>query len=204
MSDGARSHDVTCEECRDAISARLDGEDPGVAADAVDRHLTTCRTCHRFAARVQALGEMVPVPQEPAPDRSAAILAAIGVRRSHRPLVPERIARAGLAMVGVVQLVAAVVGIGLGTVPHTLRDLGAFEIALAIGFLVAALRPSTAPGLLPTAAALALCLLTIVALDIVGGETAVAREGTHVTEFIGVALVWMLARGRSATYRVAT
>jgi predicted anti-sigma-YlaC factor YlaD len=195
---------VTCEDCRDAVSARLDGEDTGVPADAVDRHLTTCRTCRRFAARVQALGEMVPVPQEPVADRSAAILAALGVRSPRRPMVPERIARAGLAMTGVMQIVAALVGIGLGGVPHTLRDLGAFEIALAIGFLVAALRPSTAAGLLPTAAALALCLLAVVALDIVGGETAVAREGTHVTEFIGVALVWMIARGRSAAYRVAT
>jgi predicted anti-sigma-YlaC factor YlaD len=195
---------VTCEDCRDSVSARLDGEDTGVPAEAVDRHLTACRTCRRFAARVQALGEMVPVPHEPAPDRSAAILAAIGLRRSpHRALVPERIARAGLAVVGVMQMVAALVGVGLGGVPHTLRDLGAFEIALAIGFVVAALRPSTAPGLLPTAAALAMCLLAVVAFDIVGGETAVAREGTHVTEFVGVALVWMIARGRSAAYRVA-
>ena len=196
--------DVTCEQCRDAVSARLDGEDTGLPTQAVDRHLASCRTCRRFAARVAALGQMVPVPQEQAPDRSAAILAAIGLRRSrHRPLVPERVARVGLAAVGLMQIVAALVGVGLAGVPHMLRDLGAFEIALAIGFLVAALRPTTAPGLLPTAAALALCLLAVVAIDVVGGGTAVAREGTHVTEFIGVALVWMIARGRAATYRLA-
>jgi predicted anti-sigma-YlaC factor YlaD len=134
------------------------------------------------------------------------ILAAVRQRRSQRqPLVPERIARGGLAMVGVVQMVAALAGVWLGGTPHALRDLGAFEIALAIGFLVAAMRPATAPGLLPTAAALALCLLAVVGVDIVGGHTDILREGAHLTEFAGVALVWTIARSRpAAAYRVAT
>jgi predicted anti-sigma-YlaC factor YlaD len=202
---------VTCEQCREAVSARFDGEDVGIAVDALDGHLAACRQCRRFAARVRALGQALPVGDEPVPDRSAQIMAAVDrqrppararVRRpataasrvAGGPSTPVAVARGGLALVAVVQVVAALVGLGAGTAPHSVREVSAFQIALAIGFLVAAVRPATATGLLPTAAALALCLIGVVAVDLAGGQTAVPRELTHTTELIGVMLVWLIAR----------
>lgn len=190
---------MDCEQCRAALSARLDGEDPGLPGPALDAHLAGCAACRRFAERIGGLAAALPRDAAQVPDRAVEILAAVRVqRRAQAPAESrERVVRAGLAVVGVVQIAAALIGM---TAPgaHTLRDLGAFEVALAIGFLVAAVRPSTAAGLLPTAAALAVCLLVVVVADVLGGQAAAGGEAAHVTELVGVTLVWMLARGRPA------
>ena len=201
---------VTCQQCREAVSARFDGEELGIAVEVLDGHLATCRSCRRYAARVRALGQALPIPDEPVPDRSTQIMAAV---REQRPRAtaevrqpaaapraarwtptPATVARGGLALVAVVQIVAALVGLSAGTAPHSVREVGAFQVALAIGFLVTAVRPATAAGLLPTAAALALCLAGVVAVDLAGGQTAAPRELAHATELVGVMLVWLIAR----------
>jgi predicted anti-sigma-YlaC factor YlaD len=194
---------VTCQQCREAVSARFDGEDPGTAEEALDAHLVTCRSCRRFAARVRALGQALPVVDDPVPDRAAHVMVAV---QRQRPVVarrrattgwvgaPGRVARAGLALIAVVQLVAALVSLSIGRVPHSAREVGAFQIALAVGFLVAAVRPATAAGLLPTAAAMVLCLVGVVVADVATGQTAVPRELAHATEVAGVALLWLVTR----------
>ncbi|MFC6091974.1 zf-HC2 domain-containing protein [Saccharothrix lopnurensis] len=46
---------MDCETCREALSARLDGEaEPGPAAE-VDAHLGQCAACTRRRTRAQAL-----------------------------------------------------------------------------------------------------------------------------------------------------
>jgi uncharacterized protein (DUF885 family) len=49
---------VNCTQCREALSARLDGEDTGAEPGSVDAHLATCTACCWFAdeaARVTRL-----------------------------------------------------------------------------------------------------------------------------------------------------
>lgn len=59
---------VNCTQCREALSARLDGEDDGAQPGAVEAHLATCFGCCRFAdeaARVTKLARTAlatPVP----------------------------------------------------------------------------------------------------------------------------------------------
>jgi predicted anti-sigma-YlaC factor YlaD len=36
---------MDCDRAREAISARIDGEDPGVPGDAIEAHLETCASC---------------------------------------------------------------------------------------------------------------------------------------------------------------
>ena len=167
---------MDCELIREAISARLDGESPGVAPEIVDGHVATCAECRAFAEGAGALHRAVRVaPAPPVPDLSAGILAAIGptpapdATRSH-----ERGLRVALAILGVVQLgvaIPALLGADGGVDTHSARHLGSFSIALAVGFLFAAWRPARVPGLLPVVAALVACVLGTSLLDVIGGRT---------------------------------
>lgn len=71
---------------------------------------------------------------------------------------------------GIVQLTAAMPFLWSTADAHTLRDLAAFQLALAIGFLVAAARPAAAAGLLPTALASRLGLAIVVIGDVAAGR----------------------------------
>ena len=194
---------LSCEQCRDAVSAQIDGEATGVARESLVAHLRACRRCRDFATALHRLDDVLPADGLTAPERSDEILAAVRRDRAARSpaVVTGRVARGGLALVAAVQMITALLELTTSTGAHSLRDLGAFQFALAVGFLVAAVRPSTAPGLLPTAAALALCLLGVVVLDIAAGQTTSAGEAAHMTELLGVALVWLIARGGPARRR---
>jgi predicted anti-sigma-YlaC factor YlaD len=194
---------LSCEQYREAVSAQIDGEDTGVSGDVLGAHLRACRPCRDFATSLHRLDDVLPAADLTVPERSADILAAVRRDRAARSpsAVAGRVARAGLAVLAVAQMATALFELTAGTGAHSLRDLGAFQLALAVGFLVAAVRPTTAPGLLPTAAALALCLLAVVGLDIAAGQTTSAGEATHTTELLGVALVWLIARGHPARRR---
>lgn len=66
---------MRCDEVREALSARLDGEDPGVEDSAVDVHVVRCRGCTAWTEEVSALHRMVRVREaERVPDLSEAIL----------------------------------------------------------------------------------------------------------------------------------
>ncbi|MPZ00017.1 MAG: hypothetical protein GEU97_18905 [Actinophytocola sp.] len=73
---------MTCEECREQLSARLDGEEtPCLRAD-VDAHLAACDACREWqdaAARVTRLARMAVA--RPGPDLVDAVLAARPARR---------------------------------------------------------------------------------------------------------------------------
>ncbi len=62
-------------QCREALSARLDGEESPTESTAVDAHLATCPACSQFgdeAAQITTLARGVTAT--PAPDVSAKIL----------------------------------------------------------------------------------------------------------------------------------
>ncbi|MDA2802950.1 zf-HC2 domain-containing protein [Nocardiopsis suaedae] len=46
---------MTCEECRTALSAEIDGEGTGQGARAVRRHLSACAGCARWLDACWAL-----------------------------------------------------------------------------------------------------------------------------------------------------
>jgi predicted anti-sigma-YlaC factor YlaD len=187
---------MDCDTARNAISARLDGEDLGVDPDALDEHLGRCPACRTFARDGAAMHRDARMTRAPeVPDLSAPILAAIGV--STRPHAGhERALRVTLAIVGVVQLVTAVpalFGDDSGVSVHATRHLGSFNLALAVGFLFAAWRPSRLSGLLPVVTALVACLVGTSLLDLIDGRTGALSETQHVVEVVGLAAAWLLA-----------
>lgn len=59
---------VNCTQCREAISAQLDGEESAAERVAIDAHLPTCVACRRFAddaARVTRLARTAMATQAP-------------------------------------------------------------------------------------------------------------------------------------------
>lgn len=188
---------MKCNESRIAISARLDGEDPGVDPGALDDHLRRCSACRAFARDAAAMHRDARLARAPdVPDLTAPILAAIGTRVRHQP-GHERALRVTLLVVALVQLVTAVPALVLGDdagLPvHAARHIGSFDLALAVGFLFAAWRPSRLPGLLPVVTALVACLVGTSVLDLLEGRASALTETQHVVEIAGLAAAWLLA-----------
>ena len=67
---------MDCTHIREALSARLDGEDPGVDGHRVNAHVSACAACAAWTADLSALHRMMRVrAAEEVPDLTAAILA---------------------------------------------------------------------------------------------------------------------------------
>jgi predicted anti-sigma-YlaC factor YlaD len=188
---------MSCTRIRHAVSAQLDGEEPGLDPVIIEQHLATCVGCRAFAADAETLHRSIRLAPAPAiPDLTPGILAAIGTEDGVGDT--QRALRWILAALALVQIAVAVPALILGNdanLPvHTARHLGSFDVAVAVGFLFAAWRPSRIPGLLPVVTALVVCLVGSSMLDVVSGNTAALSEAHHVTDFAGLVVVWLLSR----------
>ncbi len=118
--------------------------------------------------------------------------------------MPDKL-RVLLAFAGFAQLVLA--GLSLATAGslagHATREVGIFELALAVGFLVVAWRPGRAGGLLPVAAVVALLATATSLADVAAGTTSLAQEVGHLLQLVGTGALWALDRrhGRAAPRR---
>jgi predicted anti-sigma-YlaC factor YlaD len=196
---------MECTPIREALSARLDGEDLGLPDEAVDRHLATCAGCRAWSEELSTLHRLVRVREaEPVPDLSAAIVDAYrpadAARRTGvRSLLGQAISgpRWALLVVALTQLVLAgpaLFGDDPGATVHVAREVGSFDVALAIGLLVAALQPARAWGLLPVAAALAAVMCGTALLDVADGRVSSVGEAHHLLDLAGVAFLWLVAK----------
>ena len=193
-------------QIRHAISARLDGEDAGLDDAAIYAHLAGCTDCRGFAHDAEALHRTVRLAPAPAiPDLTPGILAAIGEERDAAGLpatAPSDDANHALrwilVAIAVAQIAVAIppliFGTDAGLPVHAARHIGSFDVALGVGFLYAAWKPSRIPGLLPVVAALVVCLVGSSLLDVAAGNTAAFGEVQHVLDFVGLAVVWLLSR----------
>jgi predicted anti-sigma-YlaC factor YlaD len=185
---------MDCISARELISAAADDELAPSQRHLLDGHLDHCADCSLHADRVAGLTRLVRLrPAEPVPD---LVLRVLDRAR------PARLGRGGwlrpaLAVVAVVlgtqSISPLVFGDVAGAPTHVARHLGAFALALALGLLYAAWRPHRAFGLLPFAAALVFTTLTGAAFDVAAGSSTALAEAVHVTELIGLVLLWMIA-----------
>ena len=187
---------MDCDTAQSAISARLDGEDLGVDPVDLAGHLERCTACRAFARDAESMHREVRLARAPSvPDLTAPILASIGSDNSSAN--HERALRVTLAIVAGVMIVAALpallFGDDAGLPVHAARHIGSFDLAVAVGFLFAAWRPSRLPGLLPVVTALVACLVATSVLDVLDGSTAALTEVQHAVEVVGLAAAWLLA-----------
>jgi predicted anti-sigma-YlaC factor YlaD len=200
---------MNCMQIHQAISARLDGEDPGLDESTVYAHLAGCADCRAFSHRAESLHRSVRLAPAPAiPDLTPGILSAIGAESHGTDSVRDGAAHAEpdtnlplrwiLVAIALAQIAVAipalVFGSDAGLPVHAARHIGSFDVALGVGFLYAAWKPSRIPGLLPVVAALVACLVGSSFLDVAAGSTRALGEAQHVLDFVGLAVVWLLSR----------
>ncbi|HKR50872.1 MAG TPA: zf-HC2 domain-containing protein [Pseudonocardiaceae bacterium] len=198
---------MDCTQCREALSARLDGEESAPERDALDAHLVSCAACRRFAeqaARVTRLARTAVATQEP--DVVAAVLAA--APRSRRPRLVNAL-RVLLGLVGLAQIEIALVGVltaqsgGHGSqgvilegasIAHLAHESAAWNLALGVGFLWIARRSPRTSGMVPTLVTFVAVLAGLVVLDVVAGRVDPQRFLLHGLVLLGLILVMALER----------
>jgi predicted anti-sigma-YlaC factor YlaD len=189
---------MQCDDFQDALSARLDGEalPVGLTDAAVDAHVARCAACTAFAAGSVAQHRALRVrAAEPVPDLTDGILAALPA--AARPQPVREWARYALLAVALTDLILALPAVLLGEDPgasiHVARELGSFDVALAVGLLWAAWQPRRAASLLPIFVALAAATFFTAVLDVARDQAPLSGEAHHVLDLAGLALLWALA-----------
>ena len=212
---------MECTRWREAVSARLDGEDPGIDPALVDAHLARCAGCRAFASaaadahRAQRVGVAPAVPDLSRRVRKAVALAD---RASRWSVVRALLVVVAVQIIGF-SLPALIFGDEHETATHAARHLGAFTAAYGVGLLVVAVRPARARTMLPVAAVLAGALVITASSTWSTADVPLVGEAQHLPELLSVVLVWLLAvpaprrthravdrprRGRRSTRRAAT
>ncbi|HEY6428286.1 MAG TPA: zf-HC2 domain-containing protein [Acidimicrobiales bacterium] len=191
---------MTCARIRVAISAELDGEEPGVPPSTLEQHLAGCAGCRAFRADALTLRRQVGVrPAPPVPDLTSRVMFALA-REESEPAASRQGLRLGLAVIALVQLglslPALLLGSDAGIPVHQARHLGSFGVALAVGLLVAAWRPHRIAGLLPLATALVICIVGSAIADVVTGYSTATSELPHIVEVLGLLSLWLLHRSQ--------
>lgn len=187
---------MDCGAAREAISALLDEEQLGVDRGALERHLEACPECRRWREGAHTVTRRVRL----APARAGSPLAhafiaelIAGARPKRRPREIV-LTRAALAAVAVAQMVwvtlPALVFGDRGAPIHVSHEMGSFDMAVAVGFLVAAWRPGRAQGMRALLGAAALLLVATAVLDLAQGRTSVGDEAPHLLVVGG----WLLLR----------
>lgn len=210
VGSAATYWDMRCVDCREALSAGLDGEqEPGEQA-VVDAHLAGCPECRAWQhaaaevtrlARLSLVGGPGPVEGRPLDARRVAT-AAPGSWRGRLAVA----LRVGLAALGVAQVLLALAQMaapmvdGSGpaghmqgaTAVHLIHESAAWNVAVGVAFLVVALRRARPAGLVPvlTAFVAVLCLLCVD--DAVAGMVTVARLASHLLVLVGYVVVLLL------------
>lgn len=189
-----------CEQVREAISATLDGESGALPPLVVDRHLAGCSDCRAWTLDVERIQRAARVAAAPVmtdeTERFVAAVQADSARRAgaRRRLLPVQVA---LAAVAAAQLAVAVPSLLLGhdgfAPEHVAHELGAFTVALAVGFASAAYRPRLATGMVPIVGIVAGLLVVTAWLDAALDNTTISSEWPHLLEVAGFLLLLRLA-----------
>jgi predicted anti-sigma-YlaC factor YlaD len=193
---------MECDRAREAISARIDGEDPGLPGSALEAHLARCADCRDWQQRAHDVTRRArlggPFLER---DLTAQVLAAASPARvgRRRPTGGGgMVLRAGLAAVALAQLAVTVplliLGHDHGADAHAAHELGSFDLALAIAFALGAIRPRLSAGLAWPSGIAAAGLAGTAIADLIGGQTFGADEAQHLIAAAGAALLCWQAR----------
>lgn len=180
----------------------MDGEDEPLPPEAVDRHLMTCAGCRSWYGHAQTMRRVMTVrAAPPVPDLTDTILERIPA-----PSGEKWPARIGLGIVAVAQLtlsVAQFLGIATGMggmaeggsmMDHLTHESTAWNVAVGVGLLWAALRTRAAAGQLPLLTGFVLVLTAFSAGDLLGSEVTAGRVLSHSLIVVGLVLLYVVHR----------
>lgn len=178
-----------CERWQTAISARADGEDPGVDERLLDAHLASCRECRSFAAAIDGSRRRLVMQEAP-------VMPDLSTRVSKLNAIADRASRWGVVRVLLFVVAAEVIVLSVPSLfdgdNHDGRHLGAFSVAYGVALAVVAVRPARARTVLPVSMVLAVALTITAVIDLVRGVVPLVDEATHLPELVSVLLVWLL------------
>jgi predicted anti-sigma-YlaC factor YlaD len=196
-----------CQGYREALSARLDGEDDPAGRALVDAHLAGCAECRAWldrAAMVTRLARTAPAPSSPGiPDSVLDAAPGRGRARLRRTL------RIVLAVVGAAQFLLGVLqaaslggvsmtasdGMVEGAMPgHLVHESAAWNIALGAGFVFVAWRRTRPTGILPILTVFVAVLSLLSLADLVDGQVNPGRLSSHLFVVVGYLAVLLLSR----------
>jgi len=193
---------MDCDRVREAISAQIDGEEPGLPPDALAAHLAGCAACAQWQGRAHTVTRRVRLGGSFLDhDLTAGVLAAAPTSDPDRLRPRVRLAQRGaLIALALGQLAIAAPMLFLGRDHdaglHAAHELGSFNLALAIAFAVGAIRPALSAGLAWPCGAAAAGLVTTAIVDLIGGQAIGADEAQHLVALAGAALlVWQSRLG---------
>lgn len=197
--------DVDCEQAREATSALLDGEEPGLDQERSRAHLTRCRACQDWAddaARINRLARLSPA--DPVPDIAAVVVPELGRpwRARLRPVVWAALLLVALAQValGLLGLFPVFDATWLSAAhSHVGDEVAAFNVAVGIALLWILRHTGQARGLLPLLLAFVAVLAGTEVVDLLAGHEHWARPLTHLPVVAGLLLAWALVRCRLRT-----
>ncbi|GHF42238.1 putative anti-sigma-YlaC factor YlaD [Amycolatopsis bartoniae] len=189
---------MRCEIFREALSARIDGEREPLDPAVVDSHLETCQDCRAWYSRAQDLRRWMTVRAAPVvPDLTGVVLDRVPAPTGER--WPARI---GLGLVAMAQLTLSVAQLfgtatGMGAaggsmLSHLTHESTAWNLAVGVGLLWAALRPRAAAGQLPVLSGFVLVLTALSVADLAGHAVTTARLASHAFVVLGLALLFLV------------
>ncbi|GGK06389.1 membrane protein [Pilimelia anulata] len=197
---------MSCGRIREGLSARLDGAPDGQPTGALDAHLAACPGCAAWLVEAQRVTRLVRLQSTAVPDLTAPVLAAVAADAAARSVSPlpgwRQILRLAVAVAAFGQLVVAlpalVAGANVTGDLHTSREMASFDVALAVGFALAAWRPQRVRAVLPVALVLAVCLAATSLVDVVRSAAVPWHEVGHVVTVVQALLLWALGRADRA------
>lgn len=187
--------DMACDRYVEAISAVIDGEDPGIDERMIDAHVARCASCRAFRDSMQGVRRRMVVREVTAtPDASRRVAKLAGVADRAAAWQLPRILLAVVAIEVVILSVGDLVRGGDDSAAvHSARHLAAFSLAYAVLLVLVVMRPARARTALPVAGVLALALLITAVADLIAGRVPLIGETLHIPEIISVLLIWLLA-----------
>jgi predicted anti-sigma-YlaC factor YlaD len=193
---------MRCDRYREAISARIDGEVPGLPTEDIDAHLAECPDCRSWASAAASPAlTAVATPGDPIAIDPALLARLVRPAAAPQDAGPGLIStvewRMVLALIGLTQIALAWPGgfldDGHASI-HLAHELTAWDMGLAAGLLVVAWRPARAWGMLPLVAVLAAAMVVTSAFDLLSGHALLGREAVHALAVAGLCCLWALAR----------
>lgn len=184
---------MDCDTARDAISAVIDNERAAVSPVALDHHLAGCAACRawRESAHTVTRHARIALAQEVPMTRPPALTSSSSGSRWWRSVWAPRLGLVLLALVQLIVTVPMLVFGADGSAPvHVAHEMGSFDAAIAVGFLVVAWQPSRAPGMSTIVGAAALLLVLTAVIDLSDGRTHLSDEAPHLLAVVG----WLLLR----------
>jgi predicted anti-sigma-YlaC factor YlaD len=193
---------MECALIRQGLSAGMDGQPlpGGLTEEDIDAHVADCQDCRSWAGAADRLRARTRVAALPlVPDARVALLAGFDAARRRRTSTwgPATV-RLALLVVAAVQLVVTVPVLLLGhdreAPVHVAHEMGSFELAVALGVMVAVWRPIWAGGMAWVVAGASILLSVTAAADLASGTTTWSDEAPHLLVIVAAVLLILLAR----------